>query len=541
MAALLAGLWLPVWIGRYAPLWDYANHLLEAQVAAHYDDPAWGYAEGYRLRHPLWFVGSNALGTLALSGLGQMLPMDLAGRLVLSIHLALFLSGLWRLLRRTGAGWPLLLLAPVLAYNFTFTGGFLNFSLGIALGLHALTAYLRWQAGARRGELLALAGLMLLIYFAHLAAWGFMLAIIAGMAAVEAWPPRRLSGLLLALTAALPFVLLTRPALGLAALLAVPGLWAAAALLRRWQARPVGLAVSGALGVAAALLLIRSLRAVWQPAFPDVRYNFYNKATFPLRTFILPHQYYPADPLLTAYNLLLLVLLAALAGLLAWHALRQPRAIHARWYAALGLLAMLYPLIPTRMEEITFTEPRVLLFLALLGLSALPWPPGDRLRRAVTGLALGIGLLSMVGISAYSCVYAQKTAAWDTQLERLRPAQRVFVLQERAEDVLDLAERKHPFNTFHSGLHYNNTYALKYGGFVSRIFINGPVRLRYAPPLTGYFWLEGHNPEAACSLMQGAYDAVLFWGRPNEKLGRQLDACFGEGEYLPDMVIWKVR
>ena len=38
---------LPIWIGPYFPAYDYANHLLEAQIVVHYDDPYWAYADSY--------------------------------------------------------------------------------------------------------------------------------------------------------------------------------------------------------------------------------------------------------------------------------------------------------------------------------------------------------------------------------------------------------------------------------------------------------------------------------------------------------------
>src|SRR5262245_46864116 len=90
----------PIWIGKYAPLYDYPNHLLEAQIVAHYSDPQLNYGESYRIT-PGWYWQSNALSTVLLVGLARIMPVTLAGHLVLSLYVVLFTCGLAWLLYRS--------------------------------------------------------------------------------------------------------------------------------------------------------------------------------------------------------------------------------------------------------------------------------------------------------------------------------------------------------------------------------------------------------------------------------------------------------
>ena len=73
---LLVGMLLPVWMGPYVPLYDYSNHLLEAQIVAHYTDPQFGYANYYEI-NPGWYLHSNALSTMLLIRLGRLMPDNL--------------------------------------------------------------------------------------------------------------------------------------------------------------------------------------------------------------------------------------------------------------------------------------------------------------------------------------------------------------------------------------------------------------------------------------------------------------------------------
>jgi hypothetical protein len=540
---LLAAMLLPLWIGPYAPLYDYPNHLLEAQVVAQYTNPQLGYANHYEI-NPDWYLRSNALSTLLLIGLGQLMPITLAGQLVLSLYMLLFVGGLAFLLQWAGTTWPLLLLAPTLAYNFAFTSGWLNFCYGMALGLYALVLYIRWQEQDQRRYLLGLAFLLLLIYMAHLMVWLLLLMIFTVMATVEAYHWRRHSELLLALNSALPLLLITRPTLALGALLLAPMVWGSVTLLRRLHLSKRTLAF-GAIGVAGLTIgAARVAEPLYQAFSPELEYAEFDKITFPLRLFTLPHQFLPPDTLLIIYNLLLLALILALSGLLVWSTWHQSDQNRSRWLVALGLLSLLYLIIPSRTSEIWITEPRILLLIIFIALAAVRLPIESRLRHAVIFSTLSLCLLSIGGTIRYAQVYDQQARLWRAQMAMLTPARRVLLLRENSSVYIKRPTLLGSFNRFYTGEFFSTVYTLEYGGFASRTFNNGPVRPRQTISIPAYDWphfRDNHYVAEHCATLRETYDAVLFWGRPDPNLITQLDDCFVAGPDWPNMAIWRVK
>lgn len=540
-ALLLLVMLVPIWLGPYPPLYDYPNHLLEAQVVARYHDPQLDYAASYDIR-PGWYLRSNALSTLLLIALGSLLPITLAGQIVLSLYLLLFVAGLACLLRRTDAAWPLLLLAPVLAYHSGFTNGWLNFSYGAALALLALPLYLIWQTQTRQRDLVLLALLLLLIYLAHIVAWALLLIVIASLAAGEPWSWRRYGLLLAALNSALPLLLLTRPLLGLAALLIGPGIWLGLALIRRRQLASLTLTIVGAGLTLLTAGLIEATEPYWGPRLEGVVPSWEQKLVVPLRTFTLPHQFLPASPALIGYNLLVLALLLALAALLIPHGLLTPGPYRRQRLTALGVLAVVYVLIPSRTNDIIATEPRVVLFAVFVALIGLRLPTSARWRQLVLSGALAVCLLNSGALVLYAQDYERQTQTWLAELDQLAPARRVLVLRADADDAPERGDVRRSFNAFYNGQQFSTVYTLRHGGFTSRIFDNGPVRPRRAFPIPLYYWPPFDNARYVaqrCPELRTAYDAVLVWGQPDQPLRAELDSCFIAGPQLSDLSIWR--
>ena len=255
-----------------------------------------------------------------------ILPIELAGQLVLSLYLVLFLVGFKMLLARTGRLWPWLLLAPLFAYNFTFTTGFINFSCGIATGLFAVLVYLNWSERGRQRDAWGLAGLLLLTYLAHVLAWALWLVVIAAMAAGAGWSWRRRGALLLAMNSALPLLLLTRPNLAPVGLVIGPVIWLAFWLLRRLRVPWYGVAVGLVAIMAAAyrfLLVTRLPEPLQSMIFPYASYSRFDKQTIPLRLFTIPHQFAPPYAWLTGFNLAIVLLALLLIALSTWNAWQQ--------------------------------------------------------------------------------------------------------------------------------------------------------------------------------------------------------------------------
>ena len=174
LAGLLTlALLIPVWSVRYPPLQDYPNHLARAYISLHLNDPGSPFARYYTLDlAPV----PNALSDLALLALGSALPMETAGKVLLSINLAALPWAVIAFLRATGRpDWRTLgLFGWVFAYSHFTDRGYLNYCLGLWLLLLALACIVRFDrssAGPTAGRWGwgALAALLIaLTYLAHL-------------------------------------------------------------------------------------------------------------------------------------------------------------------------------------------------------------------------------------------------------------------------------------------------------------------------------------------------------------------------------------
>jgi hypothetical protein len=167
---LIAMLVAPIWIAAFPPLLDYPNHLARAFVLAHLNDSHFSFQQFYRSDWGAYpYLGMDA----SLAVLGRLFPIEIAGRVFLSLCALALPVAAWFFLRQAQPGaeaaslWSLLI-----AYNVFFLEGFLNFDLSLAVGFLALGFWLRWLAkpGTRRwiAALLAFTAL----YFTHLLGFG---------------------------------------------------------------------------------------------------------------------------------------------------------------------------------------------------------------------------------------------------------------------------------------------------------------------------------------------------------------------------------
>lgn len=168
MVLLLVASLVPIWTFDYFLSQDGPAHLYNVQVLLDYGDPArTAYREYFQASvRPL----PNLLGHLTLGGFMLVASPRTAERLLLSVHLLLFVGGLLYALRAVrpepGFAW---LIPFVLVQHFPLHMGFYSFTLGSALSLFVVGYVLvpRPRFGTR--GTLALAGLLVILYFAHLA------------------------------------------------------------------------------------------------------------------------------------------------------------------------------------------------------------------------------------------------------------------------------------------------------------------------------------------------------------------------------------
>src|SRR5436305_6241485 len=75
---------VPLWLIRFPPMVDYPQQLAAAAIIRWYHDPARALEQAYEL--VLW--RPHGLFELLTAGLGWLLPVDIAGKVVVSLSLA---------------------------------------------------------------------------------------------------------------------------------------------------------------------------------------------------------------------------------------------------------------------------------------------------------------------------------------------------------------------------------------------------------------------------------------------------------------------
>ena len=133
LGLLLAGaLWtLPLWLVRFLPMVDYPQQLAAASILRHYGDPARALSGTFEI--VLW--RPQGLFETLVAGLAFLLPVEAAGKVLLSLALLAVPLAAAALCRRTGrpAGYALLALA--FTYNEAFFWGFADNLLAYPLVL----------------------------------------------------------------------------------------------------------------------------------------------------------------------------------------------------------------------------------------------------------------------------------------------------------------------------------------------------------------------------------------------------------------------
>src|ERR1700759_4867488 len=130
LALVSAALLAPLLIADVPPILDYPNHLARfVLLAAGPDDPGLG-----PVFTPNWTIIPNLVADVIGPPMLRLLPVHVAGRILLGGMLLLNLAGvlaLHRALFGRRSFWPLA--SALVAYNSTFLLGFLNWQIGSGL------------------------------------------------------------------------------------------------------------------------------------------------------------------------------------------------------------------------------------------------------------------------------------------------------------------------------------------------------------------------------------------------------------------------
>src|SRR4051812_31996957 len=170
-AFVVAGLLLPLFVVEIPPVLDYPNHLARVWLLSMAPpDPTLScmYA-------PDWHLLPNLAIDAIMPPLLHVLPLYVAGRLMLAATLLLPVVGavaLHRALHRRWSLWPLS--SCLIGYNVVFLLGFMNFLLGVGVALLTAAA---WTGLRPQRSLLAMAVLSagaVAVFFCHVVSLLFL-------------------------------------------------------------------------------------------------------------------------------------------------------------------------------------------------------------------------------------------------------------------------------------------------------------------------------------------------------------------------------
>jgi hypothetical protein len=181
LVALCAVMMAPLMLVDVPPLLDYPNHLARAYVLAQGADNPWLS----RMYVPHWAVIPNLAVDLILPPIIRLLPVHVAGRLLLALSMLLPVLGIVLYSRALFGRWSWWPLAGVLVgCNGLFLLGFMNFQLAIGLALVFAAFWVLWREA--RPRLVTCLGTLaaIVLFFSHLMGLAFFL-VLAGAHQLE--------------------------------------------------------------------------------------------------------------------------------------------------------------------------------------------------------------------------------------------------------------------------------------------------------------------------------------------------------------------
>ncbi len=169
--ALLGALWvLPLFAVRYLPMVDYPQQLAAASILRFFGDPA----RALRSTFEVVLLRPQGLFEMIAAGLGFVVPIEAAGKIVVALALLAVPLAVAGLCRRTGRPEWYALLALGATYNTAFTWGFVDNLLAYPLVLFGVAVADRGfdrpidKPKESATFWLRLAGITLAFYFVHL-------------------------------------------------------------------------------------------------------------------------------------------------------------------------------------------------------------------------------------------------------------------------------------------------------------------------------------------------------------------------------------
>lgn len=185
VAALLLIACVPLALTLIPPLSDYPNHVARIYVLLNLDHSAELATYYAPFLRPIPNLAFDAVALV----LAQMLPLWLAGKVVIAITFAVMLGGviyLHRVVHGHWSVWPCL--AIFFLYNRLFLWGFVGNLLSLGLAIWGTAVFLQLRHARPVLRLAVNSALALIIYFGHLFALGIYAITIACLAAYDLLP-----------------------------------------------------------------------------------------------------------------------------------------------------------------------------------------------------------------------------------------------------------------------------------------------------------------------------------------------------------------
>ncbi|MDA8019226.1 MAG: hypothetical protein MPN21_17435 [Thermoanaerobaculia bacterium] len=160
---------VPLWLVQYPPMVDLSQHAAQVATWHRWGGTDFDYSQYYWINWATPYVVANALSYI----LSFVVPVLTAFKLVISIALVGLPCVTLALLRETGGNrWWALATLP-LGYSFSFFMGFVAFALATPLALLVLLVSWRYAEDPTRRRGWVLFGLLQVLFFTHVLAFGW--------------------------------------------------------------------------------------------------------------------------------------------------------------------------------------------------------------------------------------------------------------------------------------------------------------------------------------------------------------------------------
>ena len=153
-----------IWIYRFVPATDYPEWLYQANILAHYSDPAYQFSRWYEL---ILVPVPNGGFILPLAILATLLPIEFAGKLFLSLYVLVFPLAVryyFRSIDNKSSHW---LISILLLFNISFLNGNFAFLFGFCLFLFTIGFLERTKAHSSQLPHIIIILLVIALFFAH--------------------------------------------------------------------------------------------------------------------------------------------------------------------------------------------------------------------------------------------------------------------------------------------------------------------------------------------------------------------------------------